>query len=204
MNSLRFSLASLLGAVEPSAPKRNPQKEGNKSRGVSYCPCPRPSWPPAVPQDGWTLALPPALHSGITLGARPPYHLSSLSVCPEEPAPLFSSLETRDTPSGTAEDTQVLATRDPETQPHLGTHTCTGRYLKTQPLSLSLKHPPHTHTQVLTHPPTRTRAHTHTFIQTHTRTHKCTLEGTTTLRYHRHTGIHIHTQPWTQRIADIH
>lgn len=68
---------------------------------------------PSRPLDIGTATCTP--HSGITLGARPPYHLSPLSACPEEPAPLFSSLETRDTPSGTAEDTQVL---QPGTQRH--------------------------------------------------------------------------------------
>lgn len=121
---------------------------------------------------------------------RPITSLHSVPALKNELGP-FGPLGTGDTPSGTAEDTQVPATRDRETQPHSGAHMCIARYLKTE------SHDRFTHIYRFTH--------THTYI--HTGTHKCTHPKT---QRHSHTQVgqthtrtHTHS-PGQRIIAGIH
>lgn len=81
----------------------------------------------------------------------------------------FGPLGKGDTPSGTAKDTRESATRDPETEPHSGTHV---------------------HSQVRGDMVTHTQVHT----DTHEDTQGHTSENTATLRYltHPHQNTHMH------------
>lgn len=133
------------------------RKEKRLEEDVSCCPCLLPIWPPAVPrglrpatQDGWTLALPPACHTrAAPLEPCPPITSPDSVPALENQLRLFGPLGTRDTPSGTAEDTQVPATRGRETQPRSGTHTCTARY--SEPQSHTNRFTPDTHRDTQVH-----------------------------------------------------
>lgn len=69
-------------------------------------------------------------------------------------------------------------TRDPETEPHSGTHTCTATYLEIQS---------HTHRFTQTHSRTHKKDTATQVSQTHTRTHTCTAQVT---EQQAHIGTH--------------
>lgn len=122
------------------------------------------------------------LHTGSTLGAMPPYHLSPLSACPEEPAQAV--WPSRHQGHSLRYSPRTHKCPQPGTQRHCYTWG-------------------HTRAQ----PGTWRHSHTHTGTYTHTRTHKCTHPKT---QRHSHTQVsqtHTrthnleHAQPRTQRIA---